>query len=264
MKKTALLILLTAAVLGCVWLLWKPAQPTLNAVLPPPPVEATRQTGPIMPANSAGASESETRPEAEDAGQLDQAWIEARSASIIISQTVDPVTREPNGTIQQGGAVAALGETPPVYRVQLKTSKNSILLGDKNTRHHFIRWVTVVRSERGVLELEPAISVSYPRAADLGGFLFKREENEISQIGVIIPDVKFPEGYVPMDAEAKIYIRIRDREISTEDLAGAVSQSLGPDAVLLMPTQTTPPPTTARVLWLALDDNGSFAVAHNR
>jgi hypothetical protein len=224
-------------------------------------VEAIRQAEPIIPANIAKAPVGETRPDAEDAEQLDQAWIEARSASIIISQPVDPVTRVTTGTIQQGGVVAALGETPPFYRVQLKTSKNSILLGDKDTRHHFIREVTAVRHEKGVLELEPAISVSYPRAALLGGFLFKREENEISQIGVIIPELKFPEGYVPMDAQAKIHIRIRDRELSTEDLAKAVSQPLGPDTVLVMPTNTTPPPASARVLWLSIDANGSFIIA---
>ena len=67
-----------------------------------------------------------------------------------------------------------------------------------------------------------------------------------------------------MDAEVKIYIRIRDREISTEDLAKAMTQPLGPDIVLLMATKTTPPPATARVLWLALDANGSFAVARSR
>jgi len=264
MKKTTLYILITVAVLSSVWLLWKPARLTLNTTLPTPPEATIQQTGQIMPASTIGVSKSAIRSDAQDTAQLDQAWIEARSASIVIAQTEDPVTREPNGTIQQGNAVGALGETPPFYRIQLKTTKNSILLGDKDTRHRFIRTVTVVRSEKGFLDLEPAISVSYPRAADLGGFLFKREENDISQIGIIVPDVKFPEGYVPMMDEREIYIRIRDREISAEDMAKAITQSLGPDIVLLMPTKITQLPTKARVLWLALDVNGSFAVADQK
>lgn len=252
-KKTAILILLTVATLGCVWLLWNSAQPTLTIPLRLPSEDATRQTERIIPANTAGGSGSEAKPAG--ARQLDnKAWVEGRSASIIISQTEDPITREPNGTIKQGDKVGALGETPPFYRIQLKTAKNSILLGERNTRHRFTRIVTIVRPERGFLELEPAISVSYPREADLGGFLFKREENEISQIGIILPDVKFPEGFVPMMDQKEIYIRIRDHEISTEELAKAISQPLGPDMVLLMPTKPTPPPAKVRVLWLTLDE----------
>jgi len=192
-----------------------------------------------------------------------QAWIEARSASIAITQAVDPATEEPVGTIKLGGASGTLGETPPFYRLQLKTAKHPILLGDKDTRHHFVRQVTSVHVEANGLFLEPEIVVNYPRSASLGGFVFRKEEDQITQLGLIIPDVKVPEGDDPTSARWASYIRIQDRELSAEDLAKAAPQPLGPDTVLVMPTQPGPTPATARVLWLALDANGSFAVVRN-
>lgn len=103
MKKTSLLILLAAAVLGCVWLLWNPEQPTLDeAALPTPSVATDPQTVHIVPANSIGLTISDTKSSAQGSILLNQAWIEARTAFIAITQSVDPVTDEPVGIIKMG------------------------------------------------------------------------------------------------------------------------------------------------------------------
>ena len=265
MKKTALLILLTAAVLGCVWLLWKPEQPTLDeAALSTPPVVTTRQTVPIVPANPVGSSSSDTKSAAGVSMPLHQAWIDARAASVAITQSVDPVTDEPVGTIKVGSASGSLGETPPFYRLQLKTAKHPILLGEKDTRHHFVRRVDSVHAVGGEVTIVPEIAVSYPRSASVGGLLFKRDDTEISRIGIIVPQIRVPPGDDASATQLATSIRVGNHELSAEDLAKATSQPIGSDTVLVVPTQTTPLPTTARVLWLALDANGSFAVAHNR
>lgn len=259
MKKTTLLILLTSAVFGCVWLLRNSDMPSSPDIALP----TTRHHAPIIPAKADESSRSEPKPGTWVPLALDQAWITARSASIEINQSLDPVIGEPVGSIRLGGVSIALGETPPFYRLQLRTARHPILIGDKDTRHHFIRRVDSVQPWGGSLALQHQINVSYPRSASFGGFVFKQDHAEISQIGIIVPDVKVPAGDDPSATRWATSIRIGNHELSGEDLARAVSQPLGTDTVLVMPTHTGSSPATARVLWLALNANGSFALSNN-
>ena len=264
MKKTSLLILLAAAVLVGVWLLRNSDMLTSpDVALPTQPLPTTRPRAAIIPAKAVESSSGQAKLDAVASTPLHQAWIEARSASIAITQSVDPATSEPIGTIKLGGASVSIGETPPFYRLQLKTAKHPILLGEKNTRHHFVRRVDGVHAVGGELALVPEIAVSYPRSASLGGLLFKQDDTEISQIGIIVPDVRVPGGDDPTATQWATSIRIGNHELSGEDLARAVSQPLGTDTVLVMPTHTGSSPATARVLWLALNGNGSFALTGN-
>jgi len=263
MKKTSLILIATLASMG-IWLLFKFGQTIVaGVVLSAPSVPVARQEVQVESAKMDGLSGIGAKPSFVIVSSSDEAWIVDRSASIEISQAVDPVTDEPLGTVKLGGATGVLDETPPFYRFQLKTAKNPILLGVKDTRHHFVRHVTSVHVKENDLFLRPEIGVNYPRSASLGGFVFRKHEDQIAQLGVIIPDVTVPEGNDPTSSQWATSIRIADREISAENLAEAVVQPLGQDIVLVLPTQSEPLPAKARILWFALNENGSFVVERN-
>jgi hypothetical protein len=262
MKNTPLVLSIAAALLVCVWLLRKPEQlPSTEAALPTSPGADSRQQAATVPGMTVNSSSKETKPDADTPSSSYQAWIDVRTASRVISQALDPATDEPVGTIKIGSSIGTLGETPPFYRFKLKTTKHPILLGDKDDRHRFIRRVTSVHQDEKGVFLKPEIAVVYPRTLGLGGFVFRKDEGQITQLGVIIPDIKVPESGDPTSLGWSTQIRIADREITADELATAMPQQLSPDTVLVMPTHHGPSPETARVLWLALDANGSFAVA---
>lgn len=190
-------------------------------------------------------------------------WLSRHSAGIAVNQTQKGKLYYP-GTINVGGIVVDLGETPPLIHYQLKAKAGTLLLGELDDRHSFQRHLGMVRMIDGKPHVSYEVSFSYPRSASLGGFVFNRDDAGISRIGIIVPEIKLPSGSDASATQWAMSVRIGNHELRAEDLAEAMSQPIGSDTVLVMPTQTAPLPTTAQVLWLALDANGSFAVAHTR
>lgn len=187
-------------------------------------------------------------------------WLRAHDAGIVIQQNGE-LNR---GAIRIGSIQGDLGETPPRYHHQLKAGKFQILLGEEDDRHLFQRYISTVREEQGALIHTIVVSISWTKWApriSLGGFIFHKDEDNIEQIGILLPEIEVPPGDDASRPRWATTIRIGNHEISAEDLAKAMPQPLGPDIVLVMPTHPGPPPATARVLWLALDANGSFVVA---
>jgi hypothetical protein len=54
--------------------------------------------------------------------------------------------------------------------------------------------VSTVRENRGKLDVIAEVSISFPRFATTGGFVFRRNQEPIRELGVIIPEVVVPDG----------------------------------------------------------------------
>lgn len=189
------------------------------------------------------------------------AWLNKHSAGIAVNQTQQGKLQYP-GSIKVGGVTVDLGETPPLIHHQLKAKAGSLLLGELDDRHSYQRHLGMVRVTEGRPQVSYEVALSYPRSSTIGGLVLKRNEAEVSEIGIIIPEIRVPAGDDATAPQWAMSIRIGNRELSAEELANAKPQPLGTDTVLVMPTHPGLSPKKARVLWLALDANGSFVVAH--
>jgi hypothetical protein len=238
----------------------QPVHPTADEPVVPKLKQRHDDTQPpVQPILQSGAvPEAVTSNEATESAET--AWLNEHSAGIVVNQTQQGKLQYP-GSIKVGGVVVDLGETPPLIHHQLKAKAGSILLGKLDDRHSYQRHLGIVRLNEGRPQVSYEVSFSYPRSATNGGLVFKRSEAEISQLGIIIPEIRVPKGADANAPQWAMSIRIGSRELNAEDLAKAMPQPMGPDTVLVMPTHPGPPPATARVLWLALDANGSFIVA---
>lgn len=259
MKKILLIIL--TAVLGvfvCLWLL-SPRQPApLKPEAEAPPAKRYSDRA----SQNISHNYSEQSPMASNGGEEIERWLSNHSAGLVISQTTDPLGYEHKGTVTTAeGQVIDLGETPPLYRHQLRTSGYPVMLGERNERRYCYIYVVNPLSKTYLL------SVTYPRWAQdgiqtSGAFVFMRNENPVTRIGVIIPEVKVPKDLGPGAAERTEWqILIGGNYSSEVDVRTAAKpQPLGSDVVVLMPTDPAKIPESSLVVWFKFKKDGTVAL----
>lgn len=207
------------------------------------------------------------KPAAPDIEETSEAWVKERSAGLITDQKIDPESNEPRGTVTAGNLTIDLGETPPVYRHQLRTLECPIMLGDKHQRRSYEIYVTSFLIEMDGITKKYPLHVTYPRWVDngiqtSGGFVFVKNENPVTKIGVILPKVKIPGDMGPGATELlewQILVRVNDRSyVDAKTLAK--EQTLGSDMVVLMPTHPDKIPASLSVVWFKFEKDGTVSL----
>lgn len=188
-------------------------------------------------------------------------WVTQKSAGVVVNQTQQGKLYYP-GSLVVKGATVDLGETPPMIHHQLEARNCALLLGELDNRHAYQRHLCSVRLVAGKPVMNYAVSVSYPRSATQGGFVFRRDEPVIQTVGIIIPDIKVPPGDDPSAPQWAVTVRVADRPLSSDELEKIKLQALAPNMVVLMQTHLGEMPSSARILWVEFDDNGSLAVGN--
>jgi hypothetical protein len=181
--------------------------------------------------------------------------MKARDPGLKITQTKNP-NKEPGGTLRSGNMVCNLGETPPRYRAQLVTVAGSILLGEKDDRHTLNRSMSLVTESQGQLSINGTITAIYPRKAlSRYGFVFKRAENPVETVGVIVPHLPLKKNRNPNDYLVTVRYPGGFREFSDKDAKTLSVTNANDDVVLVLgdgPTLEFP----VNVLWFRISKEG--------
>ena len=189
-------------------------------------------------------------------------WIQEHSADISFIQSPDEAG-DPVGTVTIGSITGDLGETPPFYKYQVKISELPFLLGTYDERNSYSRRANSFLIEGKHMYDGPSICVTYPRGfmpynglKSCGGFVFRKDKKNISEIGILLPDVLLPSDVdyssldvVPLDW--RIQIRCDNKEFGY-DQKNAKVEILDNSMIIVLPTPESPP-SEARILWLKLD-----------
>jgi hypothetical protein len=265
MKKIILSSIVVAVVLLIVWFGTSRTIPPVAIELPKPlprPVQSQRSLAQI--------STQITKPKEELVPDNDVSWLKQVHAGLVISQTFDGIDNEPRGTVTFGNLTTDLGETPPLYRHQLKTAAYPVLLGEKHERNSFHIYAMSLHREKDGVTKEYALSVTYPKwpgpSAGLessGGFVFNREEQPVRSIGVIVPKIIPEDGETLETLDWQIQIRVNDRVGNADIPSKAKPQLLGPAVVVLMATHPSRIPASSNVVWFKLEANGNVSLMEN-
>ncbi len=168
--------------------------------------------------------------------------------------------QEPHGKIAIGNARGGLGEDPPRIRYVLQTSQRPILIGDKDEQRRFIRSVQSVMQTGDNLQVRSEVTVFFPRGATSGGFVFRRQQQAITEMGVVVPEVSIPKGDNPDMEQYAVTVRLEHpfREITGAELLKIPVQPIDESLIVLMKTHEQNPLKSARILWLRLGADDSF------
>jgi hypothetical protein len=247
------------------WLLFTTPRPAGKAGA----VDADRRnTKTLLAASEGQGSKTSSRVTLSTAGQVkepetleESKWLAAHNADVSVVQRHEGKLAYP-GSIRVGAFTSELGETPPLYHYQLRSSGNPILLGEFDNRKTYERTIRSVKVVGGKVELYHELSISFPRFATMGGFVFRREQNPISEVGVIIPNVTVPTGEDPSSESYIVMVRFGRVEevLDPQKLAKLTSQPINDDYVVLMSSAPNLKPAEARILWLKIGRDGSFEI----
>ncbi|HEY1080848.1 MAG TPA: hypothetical protein VGE29_01215 [Prosthecobacter sp.] len=230
------------------------------------PVQGTLP--PVYPAMNDKHREKAPAPKSlSSTSETHAAWVKERSAGLVTDQKIDPESNEPRGTVTAGNLTIDLGETPPVYRHQLQTLECPVMLGDKHQRRSYEIYVTSFLIEVDGIAKKYPLHVTYPRWVDngiqtSGGFVFVKNENPVTKIGVILPKVKIPGDMGPGAKELlewQILVRVNDRSY-VDTKTSAKEQTLGSDTVVLMPTHPEKIPASSSVVWFKFEKDGTVSL----
>lgn len=189
-----------------------------------------------------------------DAVKSNETWVINRSAGLTLPPRPDP------------DAADFHGDDVILYRHQLRTSGNPILLGEGHERRNYRLYVN------SPLVKPYLLSVTYPRWGNdgiqtSGGFVFIKNENPVTKIGVIIPEVRTPEDMGPGAAdllEWQILIgALSESGPYVVPVTKAKPQSLGPSVVLLMATHPDKIPASSPVIWFKFEKNGTVSLEND-
>ena len=199
-------------------------------------------------------------------------WLAQHDAGIVVVQSI-----EGSSTIIYNDHSINFDEDPPLYCHQLKTTQKPILLATTDDRHHYARAIETVAVIDGKIVLHQELAIITPRYAKTGGFVFRRNENPIVHIGVIIPEVTIPPGLESEDQFAFGVSLGHDvgttsnppgADFGKADLDKLPIQPIDASDVVLMnvpqdynvPPEKVELPKSARILWLKIGPNGSLEV----
>lgn len=188
-------------------------------------------------------------------------WVAQRSAGVEVNQTQQGKLYYP-GRLTVKGVTVDLGETPPLIHHQLEARNCALLLGELDTRHAYQRHLCTVRLVAGKPVMNYGVSVSYSRLATPGGIAFRRSESAIQTVGIIIPEIKVPPGDDPSAPQWAVTVRVAERTLGSDELEKIQPQALDSNTLVLMQTHPEGMTSSARILWLEFDDNGSLVVAN--
>ncbi len=200
----------------------------------------------------------------QETSNLDTKWLSEHDAGMTIHQSsLDGDFNR--GSIQLGTMKGDLGETPPRYHHQLKAGKFTILLGEADDRHSFRHYATIVREENKLLRHDRLLSVSWTKWAPkigAGGFVFRREESDIAQIGIIIPEIVPAPNSDPESLNDLVEVRLENpvRYIEPSTFDTLIAEPLDASRIGIMCTSSEGLPKSARVLWLKIGPSGNFEV----
>ena len=182
------------------------------------------------------------------------AWMELHDAGLQIVQAED-LNAEPTGTLSRGNLTCDLGETPARYGVQLTALGGTLLLGEKDDRHRLNRSISMVREVDGRLVIEREVTVTYPRSAQQYGFLFRRQEDTINAVGVVIPEIRLLQGTNPYNSVVEVRYGSSVREFQHADVGELPVVPLDDNVVLAMGASRKQG-SGVHVLWLRISDLG--------
>jgi len=259
MKRILLITLPVLGLLMCLWLLNQKQSAPLNPGTETRPVKpSSDRAAPSVSLNHSGQA---VMP---DIAIDDETWLKNHSADLVIAQTFDPESNDPKGTVTVGNLTIDLGETPPVYRNQLQASECPVMLGEKHRRRSYEIYATSLFIETDGITKKHPLHITYPRwpgagIETSGGFVFIKDENPPTKIGVIVPAVRTPEDMGPGASELlemQILIRVNDRDYVDAKTTPKL-QSLDSGVVVLMPTHPDKIPTSSFVAWFKFEKDGT-------
>lgn len=208
------------------------------------------RTLPGHPLPSNGDEIGDGHPEAAEV----HAWMDLHDAGLRIIQAKDPNT-EPTGTLSRGNLTCDLGETPARYRIQLAAFGGTLLLGEKDDRHRLNRSISMVREIDRRLVIEREVTVTYPRNAQQYGFLFRRQEDTINAVGVVIPEIPLVEGANPYNSVVVVRYGSNVHKFHHDDIGELPVVPLDDNVVLVM-GGSRKQGSGVHVLWLRINERG--------
>jgi len=265
MKKTSVSLIAFAGLIIFLWFgLSRKMSPEVDKV---PKSVPSLAPAPHLPPQ---ISTSATKPVEEIVPDTDLSWLKELSAGLVISQSFDPIANEPRGTVTSGNLVIDLGETPPLYRHQIQTATCPVMLGEKHERKAFHIYATSLLIDKDGATKEYPLSVSYPKwpgsnagLETSGGFVFRRDEQPLRSIGVIVPKV-IPEVGETLDMlDWQIQIFADNPMLNVDFLSKAKPQSLGSAVVVLMATHPDRISANSNVVWFKFEANGTVSLMEN-
>lgn len=218
--------------------------------------------------NNPSVLQSEKRLSSQGRRSFDETkkWVQDHEAALKITQNLDPITNFRRGNIEINGGFVDLGEDPPRYIHQLKTTGSPLLLGEAHERRNFRISAVSIYSERNIVTQETPLAVIYPRWTQTtglktsGGFVFMKEENPVQNIGVIVPEVVPEEGESLDMFEWQIQIRMNDRASDVDLLSYAKPQYLDSSVIVLLATHPDNIPKESKVVWFKIEKNGTVSL----
>ncbi len=187
----------------------------------------------------------------------DKSWLTQHDDLFKVHQTYSP------------GVVESESTTPHILHHQI-TAKNCVLsIASEDNRHLFQRCIYVDWNDNTVVIKHARLIHSFPLfGASPGGFVFKRNENPIASVGIVVPEVILPDQENPANRPDTIFIRKEAdngqlEEWFYDDFIKIPIQPFDTNLVVLMPTQPKVKLDSACVFWFRLSDDHKLEKASN-
>jgi hypothetical protein len=262
MKKLTAYLLIVTALAAIVW--WRMMPKMEQDQRKTHEIEAANAN----PENTGATDQQQPRLSSQGARVLDESkvWIQKHDAGLSLSQQFDPSTNTLQGSVTVGNGMIGLGEDPPRYIHQLKTTGCPLLLGEQHERRAYVITTMSIFNEPIGVTKEYPLAVTYPRWTQTtglktsGGLVFMKEENPVQNIGVIVPEVVPEEGESLDMFEWQIQIRMNDRASDVDLLSYAKPQYLDSSVIVLLATHPDNIPKESKVVWFKIEKNGTVSL----
>jgi hypothetical protein len=203
----------------------------------------------------------EKRANPSPASEIELEWLTKHSAGVLLEQRSEGKLSY-LGTLPFNGQQVSLGEAPPLFHHQIKVGKTAILLGELDNRHRLVRHLHAIRDKDTALRIDAEISVTSPRVAGSGGFVFIANDDSISRFGIIVPVAEVPAGDDPESDQWRTSVRLNnqgrfEKELSRDEISAIPVQEVLPAWKVLMDAGSAP--YTARVIWYRVEPSGEFS-----
>ncbi len=191
----------------------------------------------------------------------DKQWVKLHDSGITICQKGEFL----RGFLTKGKKTIDLGETPPRYLLQLDTVGNPVVFGSMTNRKQIIRSISqVIETEEGI-RIQSDFQISIPRAGNPShyGFVFDRNEDHISKIGVILPILnKPPAGESTQPYE--INVRYNGKPYATynrDDVESSPQMDIKRSHIVLLGVEEMKE-KRVHVLWLEVKQEGGIEIVN--
>ena len=199
-------------------------------------------------------------------------WIAAHGAGIEKTEKYEEATDNLITELAIGSEIlrlssegGRLGDKRLRYKYDLKSVAGPLLLGNSSTRHQKELVIFSLVAPEGKYYREVDVTFSIPYMSKSGGFAFYRHQNELSSIGLLIPDFTIPENESPHSEEWSMNVRIYkdgtfQSDLGREQIMRLAKKMKPEEIVQLHPDGSEPDTQDPHVLWFSIDKNGSFTL----